>query len=66
MMGSPNPEYPTFGMVTNGANYLFLKLLDNTYALSNEFTIRNSGDLTAILRVMKQLAQVVKSYGIDA
>jgi hypothetical protein len=65
MVGSPYPEYPTFGLVTNGANYIFLKLIGNTYALSNEFVIRNAGELAHVLRIMKQLGQIVKGYGIN-
>lgn len=62
MIASPHPDYPCFGLVTNGANYLFLKLLGNTYGLSREFTIRNAGELAAVLQVMKRLGQVVKGY----
>ena len=65
MTGAPGSEYPTFGLVTNGQNFLFLKLMGNAYGMSKEFSIRNAGDLMAVLQVMRQLAAVVKGWGIE-
>ena len=65
MTGAPGPEHPTFGLVTNGQNFLFLKLMENTYGMSKEFSIRNAGDLMAVLQVMRQLGAVVKGWGVE-
>jgi hypothetical protein len=62
MSGAPYPDYPTFGLITNGRNYLFLKLTGKTYGLSKEFSLRNSGDLTEVLQVMKHLGEMVKTW----
>jgi hypothetical protein len=64
MRGSPCPEYPTFGLVTNGQNFLFLKMLDRVYGTSKEFVMRNPGDLTAVLQVTRRLAEIVRSWSI--
>jgi hypothetical protein len=64
MSGAPSPEYPTFGLVTNGLNYLFLKLMGNTYAMSKEFSLRNPGDLAEVLQVMRRLGHIVKGWPI--
>jgi hypothetical protein len=60
MMGNPYPENSTFGMITNGEEYIFLKLLRgeiNQYALSDLFSIRNSRNngLNEAMRVLKEL-----------
>ena len=59
MCGSPHPEYPTFGLISNGANSLLLKLEGKTYAQSKEFSLRNVGDLPELLRVLKDRKSVV-------
>jgi hypothetical protein len=64
MSGSPNAEYPTFGLVTNGQNFLFLKVLGKVYGTSKEFAMRNPGDLTEVLQVMRQLAEIVRGWSI--
>jgi hypothetical protein len=62
MSGAPYPEYPTFGLITNGRNYLFLKLQGNIYGLSKEFSLRNPGDLMTVLQIMKHLGEIVKTW----
>ena len=57
--GSPHPEYPTFGLISNGANSLLLKLEGKTYAQSKEFSLRNVGDLPELLRVLKRIGAIV-------
>jgi hypothetical protein len=64
MSGAPYLDYPTFGLITNGRNYLFLKLRGKTYGLSKEFSLRNPGDLTEVLQVMKHLGEIVKTWPI--
>ncbi|MEG4168983.1 MULTISPECIES: type I restriction endonuclease [unclassified Microcoleus] len=63
MMGNPYPENSTFGMITNGEEYIFLKLLRgeiNQYALSDLFSICNSRNngLNEAMRVLKQLVSL--------
>ena len=61
MCGSPHPEYPTFGLISNGANSLLLKLEGKTYAQSKEFSLRNVGDLPELLRVLKRIGAIVQA-----
>jgi len=59
MMANPHPEKPAFGLVTNGSNFIFMKLTKQDtpqYALSEEFTLRRGNDLYNVLRVLKRLA----------
>ena len=61
MCGSPHPEYSTFGLISNGANSLLLKLKGKTYAQSKEFSLRNVGDLPELLRVLKRIGAIVQT-----
>ena len=64
MCGSPHPEYPTFGLISNGANSLLLKLEGKTYAQSKEFSLRNVGDLPELLRVLKRIGAIVQTMAM--
>jgi hypothetical protein len=64
MCGSPHPEYPTFGLVSNGANSLLLKLEGKTYAQSKEFSLRNVGDLPELLQVLKRIGAIVQTMAV--
>ncbi|NJK67514.1 MAG: type I restriction endonuclease subunit R [Microcoleus sp. SU_5_3] len=60
MMGNPHPERPTFAMISNGEDYIFVKLTrgdTNQYAFSNKFTIANpqSNELYEVTRIVKRL-----------
>ena len=63
MLGNPNPEKPSFGLVTNGGNFVFLKLTKQDapqYALSNNFSLVNRGnDLYSVLKILKRLGNLV-------
>lgn len=62
MLDSPNLEKPTFGLVTNGSTFIFLKLLKQgvpQYALSYELTLRRGNDLYVVLGVLKQMGQIL-------
>lgn len=62
MLANPNPEKPLFGLVTNGSNFIFLKLVKQEvpyYALSDEFTLRRGNDLYTVLGILKRLSQVL-------
>lgn len=62
MLADPNPETPTFGMISTGANFTFVKLVRGEhpqYALSNQFTMLNLGnDLYRVLQILKRLSQL--------
>ena len=64
MLGSPNPDRPTFGMVTNGGCFLFAKLVKAEipqYALSDMFVLRRQeNELYQVLKILKSLASSVQ------
>ena len=63
MLASPNPEKPTFGMISNGGSFRFFKLVKaqiNQYALSKLFNTRNPGnELYNVLEILKKLGQLL-------
>ncbi|MEM9485269.1 MAG: type I restriction enzyme HsdR N-terminal domain-containing protein, partial [Cyanobacteria bacterium P01_F01_bin.116] len=67
MLAAPNP--PAFGLVLNGSEFLFLKVMktetpddDVFYSRSNLFSLLNQGnDLYTVLQVLKQLGQLAIS-----
>jgi hypothetical protein len=63
MMANPNTEKPTFGLVTNGSHFIFIKLLYSElpqYAFSTEFSLfRPENELYPVFRVLKQFAELV-------
>lgn len=62
MLANPNPEQPLFGLVTNGSNFIFLKLVKQEvpyYALSDEFTLRRGNDLHTVLGILKRLGELL-------
>lgn len=63
MLAQPNAEKPTFGIVLNGSEFLFIKMLYNDapqYALSNTFSLLNRGnDLYSVLQILKRLGELI-------
>ena len=63
MLGNPQPEKPSFGMITSGGSFVFVKLIKGEvpqYALSKVLNTRNPGDeLYDVLRILKRLSQIV-------
>ncbi|MCC5636083.1 restriction endonuclease subunit R [Nostoc sp. CHAB 5844] len=63
MLGNPHQDKPVFGLLTNGSDFIFLKLIkSNTpiYALSDEFTLlRRENELYKVLQILKKLSQVL-------
>ena len=60
LLANPNREQPSFGLLTNGASFLFIKLAWHdgipTYATSDQFAMRRRGnDLYEVLRILKQI-----------
>jgi hypothetical protein len=62
MMANPNAETATFGLVTNGSHFIFIKLIQNNlpqYAFSSEFSLfRTENELYAVCRILKRLADI--------
>jgi len=63
MMGNPDANLPTFGMVTNGVDFIFLKLVKQPiveYTNSRLFTLVNPGnELYDVLTVLNQIGAVI-------
>ncbi|MEH2436818.1 MAG: restriction endonuclease subunit R [Nostoc sp.] len=61
MLTNPNQDKPTFGLVTNGSHFIFVKLTKQNipkYALSDEFTLlKRKNELYQVLSVLKNLSQ---------
>ena len=61
MLGSPDPDQPYFGIITNGSSFIFVKLIKGNppqYATSKLFGIRNPGDLYIVFSIFKRLDQL--------
>jgi len=65
MLGNPYPDQPSFGMITTGGSFIFLKLVKGEtpqYGTSDIFDIRNRGNsLYSVLRILKRLSELVIS-----
>ena len=62
MLATPSPERPLYGLVTNGSNFVFLKLVRQGtpfYARSKEFLLEEDGQLGQVLQILKRLAALV-------
>ncbi len=62
MSANPNPEIPTFGMITNGEDYIFVKLnQQKQYALSNKLTLANpiKNELYEVMQIIKRIIGIV-------
>ncbi len=61
MLGNPEQTRSTFGLITNGSEFLFLKAQSHPtpeYAPSRLFSLRNpSNELYQVLSILKHLAQ---------
>ena len=65
MLNNPSPDRPTFGLLTNGSNFRFIKLIKQDtpqYALSYEFVIDRAQDFYEVFRIFKRIAAVVTNY----
>jgi hypothetical protein len=63
MLANPQSNQPTFGMLLNGSECLFLKLLPGEvpeYATSNLFSMLNQGnDLYQVLQILRELKSII-------
>ncbi|MBE9127690.1 MULTISPECIES: restriction endonuclease subunit R [unclassified Coleofasciculus] len=62
MMANPEAEQATFGLVTNGSHFIFIKLLRSElpqYAFSTEFSLyRTENELYPVFRILKGFAEL--------
>ncbi|HIK30392.1 MAG TPA: type I restriction enzyme HsdR N-terminal domain-containing protein [Oscillatoriales cyanobacterium M59_W2019_021] len=62
MLARPNSAGAQYGLVTNGSNFVFLKLAPHPqvhYARSEEFVLENANDLERVLQILKQFAAII-------
>jgi hypothetical protein len=64
MLASPNPNQTTFGLISNGSEYRFLKLNAGNdlpkYSTSSLFSIfPPDDDLPTVLQILRRLAQII-------
>jgi len=63
MLANPNQDKPTFGLVTNGSDFIFVKLTKENqpkYATSDQFTLlKRQSELYQVLSVLKNLSQIL-------
>jgi hypothetical protein len=68
MMANPNSESSTYGLVTNGSHFIFIKLFHGDgpqYAFSNEFSLfRADNELYTVCRVLKRFAEIASSISV--
>jgi hypothetical protein len=56
MAANPTPGQPVFGLVTNGNNFIFIKLQQQEYALSDSLTLLSrQNKLYEVLQILKQI-----------
>jgi hypothetical protein len=58
MLGNPNSQPPTFGILLSGEDFIFIKLVHQPswrYGLSRKFSLINPNDLNDVLRIMRRL-----------
>lgn len=70
MSATPQPERPVFGLVTNGYDYLFLKLVRQNgqeFALSHNFTLLSdeNSNLFQVARVLKHLVRMSGANAVN-
>jgi hypothetical protein len=62
MLASVTGDRPTYGLLTNGSSFMFVKLVKGEtpqYAFSRWFSMFNPGnDLYAVLSILKRLGEL--------
>ncbi|MEH2248644.1 type I restriction endonuclease [Nostoc sp.] len=62
MLANPGNDKPTYGFLTNGREFQFIKLTKQgtpSYALSYTLSLNRSDDLHTVVKVLKRLADLV-------
>ncbi len=65
MMANPNSDLPSFGLVTNGDQFIFVKSVKTPlpqYDLSDDFSLfaRRRNELSDVLRILKRLKVAIR------
>lgn len=62
MLNSRDRDRPAFGFVTNGIDFIFLKLMKGLprYSESYPFSLRRDDDLYTVLSILKRLGQLFR------
>jgi hypothetical protein len=56
MCANPQPQKATFGLVSNGAYSMFVKLEQSQYSFSEDFSLnRRRNELYDVLRILKRI-----------
>ena len=56
MAANPHPAQPTYGLVSNGAYSMFVKLHQSQYSFSDDFSLnRRHNELQDVLKILNQL-----------
>lgn len=66
MLAAPNGSLPRYGLVTNGTDFVFLKVMVQEvpyYARSRQFVLGQDNDLERVLQILKHLAVLVGQTG---
>jgi hypothetical protein len=60
MMASPNGDRPTFALVTNGDHFMFVKLQQSQYDISDDFSLfkRSTNELYSVLQILKSFESI--------
>jgi predicted type IV restriction endonuclease len=62
MLAAPNGDRSRYGLVTNGTDFIFLKLCCQDvprYARSRQFILGQDHDLERVLQILKRLAEII-------
>lgn len=64
MTANPYPERPVFGMITNGINFVFLKLFQREYDLSDIFSLlsRRQNTVNDVLQILKCFGNLTMNH----
>ena len=68
MLAAPQKKFPLYGLVTNGTDFIFLKLAfgeEPCYGRSRQFVLGQDRDLERVLQILKHLAKVVGGVRTD-
>jgi hypothetical protein len=64
MLANPHPDQPVFGLLTNGSEFRFLKVIHSPspcYGVSKIFSIRDPGnELYDVLKILKKIATQIR------
>jgi hypothetical protein len=63
MLAAPHKDFPVYGLVTNGTDFVFLKLVFGEvprYGRSRQYILGQDHDLEQVLQVLKHLAEILK------